>query len=179
MILNLDFNPPGRPSKSAFDAQFYRGRCPDRFYQVGEECLYFGTDGRMYSWQQIELVCRINVSRLLERQVPYPNGQINIKPKNGVRQLILNTPEKAKILQALHLHYDELQYAVRLPSDYDKLNRCHDDQDDNWPHYCSKPESPNATCFETNGIGSNDICVRQINCDIRYLRVACEFTLPG
>ncbi|CAF3210107.1 unnamed protein product [Rotaria socialis] len=174
-----ELDSPHRISKSAFDAQFYRGQCPDRFYQIGNECLYFGTDGRKYSSHQIESVCAIQIARLVKRQTTFVVGQVNIKPKKGVRQLVLNTPEKWKILEVLYREYDELNFAVRLPADYDKLSRCHDDKDDNWPQYCISLHSPNATCFETNVAGSNDVCLGRINCDTRHSRLACEFTIPG
>ncbi|CAF1545867.1 unnamed protein product [Rotaria magnacalcarata] len=174
-----ELDSPHRISKSAFNAQFYRGQCPDRFYQIGNECLYFGTDGRKYSPHQIEYVCATQIARLVERQTTFVIGQVNIKPKKGVRQLVLNTPEKGKLLEALYREYDELNFAVRLPSDYDKLNRCHDDKDDNWPQYCINLYSPNATCFETNGQGSIDVCLGRINCALRHSRLACEFTIPG
>jgi hypothetical protein len=170
---------PARSSKSSFDAQFYRGHCPDRFYQVGDECLYFGTDGKRYSWYQAQRVCTRRIARLLERQTPFVIGQSQMKPTKGVRQLILNTPEKTKILEALYREYDELNIAIRLPSDFNTLRRCYDREEDNWPQYCANPEGPNATCFETNELGPNNICLRQIDCNKRYSRLACEFTLPG
>jgi hypothetical protein len=169
--LNLETLQPARSSKSSFDAQFYRGRCPDRFYQIGDECLYFGTDGKRYSWHQAQRVCARRIARSLERQ--------NMKPTKGVRQLILNRPEKTKILEALYREYEELNIVVRLPSDFNTLHRCHDEKEDNWPQYCINPESLNATCFETSELGSNNICLRQIDCNKRNSRLACEFTLPG
>ena len=177
--MNLDTYQPARSSKSSFDAQFYRGRCPDRFYQVGDECLYFGTDGRKYSWHQAQRVCARQIARLLDRQTSITIGQSNMKPTKGVRQLILNTPEKTKILEALYREYDELNTVVRLPSDYNTLHRCHDGKEDNWPPYCINPDNHNATCFETNELGSSNICLRQIDCNQRHSRLACEFTLPG
>ncbi|CAF1041144.1 unnamed protein product [Rotaria sordida] len=173
-----DIDEPIRTSKSSFNAQFSRGRCPDRFYQIGDECLYFGTDGRKYSWHQTQRICTIRIARLLQ-QTTFTIGQVNIKPNKGVRQLILNTPEKTKILEGLYREYDELNFAIRLPSDYNTLNRCHDDKEDDWPQYCVNPHNSNATCFETSGLDSNNICLRQIDCDKKYLRFACEFTLPG
>ncbi|CAF3027781.1 unnamed protein product [Rotaria sp. Silwood2] len=175
----IHINQPARSSKSSFDAQFYRGRCPDYFYQIGDECLYFGTDGKKYSWYQTQNICAIRIARLLEHQAKFVIGGINIKPNKGVRQLILNTPEKTKILEALYREYDELNFAIRLPSDYNTLQRCHDGKEDNWPQYCVNLDSSNGTCFETSGLDSNHICLRHIDCDIRYLRFACEFTLPG
>ena len=98
---------------------------------------------------------------------------------NGVRQFTLNTPEKTEILRALFREYNEQNFAVHLPADYNTLERCHDGQDDKWPHYCSGVPSTNSTCFETIEHGQNDICLRQVECRARYLRLACEFTLPG
>lgn len=102
-----------------------------------------------------------------------------MKPTKGVRQLILNTPEKIKILDALYREYDELHVAVRLPSDFNTLQRCHDGKADNWPQYCTTPDNANATCFETSDLNSNNICLRQIPCTKRRSRLACEFTIPG
>jgi hypothetical protein len=177
--LNLEMYQPVRSSKSSFDAQFYRGRCPERFYQVGDECLYFATDGKRYSWHQAQRVCARQVARSLERQTSFVVGQPNVKPTKGVRQFILNTPEKTKILEALYREYDELNIAVRLPSDFNTLNRCRNGKENNWPQYCTNPAGPNVTCFETSELGSNNICLRQIDCTKRYSRLACEFTLPG
>ncbi|CAF1243048.1 unnamed protein product [Adineta steineri] len=177
--LSQDLYQSIRSSKSSFDAQFQRGQCPDHFFQIGNECLYFATDGKKYSWYQAQRVCIRQITRSLERQTSFVLGKTFIQPTKGVRQLILNTPEKTKILQALFREYDELNYAIQLPTDYNTLQRCHDDKEDYWPNYCVKPESPNATCFETSELGSNHICLRQINCNKRYSRLACEFTLPG
>ena len=125
--MNLEIYQSPRSSKSSFDAQFQRGRCPDRFYQIGDECLYFATDGKRYSWHQAQRVCARRIARSLERQVPFVIGQPTVKPTKGVRQLILNTPEKTvKILEALYREYDELHIAVRLPSDFHTLHRCRD-----------------------------------------------------
>lgn len=170
---------PARSSKSSFDAQFNRGRCPDRFYQLGDECVYFATDGKRYSWHQTQRVCTRQIARSLERQTPFAVGQSNVKPTKGVRQLILNTPEKLKILEALYREYDELSVAIRLPTDFHTLQRCRNAKEDNWPQFCTNPEGPNATCFETAELGPNNICLRQIDCNKRYSRLACEFTLSG
>ncbi len=177
--MNLEIFQPVRSSKSSFDAQFYRGRCPNRFYQLGNECLYFATDGKIYSWHQAQRLCARRIVRSLERQASFVNSQLNMKSIKGVRQLILNTPEKTKILEALYRDYEELNTAIRLPSDFNTLHRCHDGKEDNWPKYCTNPEGPNATCFETSEVGSNNICLRQIDCNQRNSRLACEFTLPG
>jgi hypothetical protein len=109
------------------------------------------------------------------------SDQPNMQPTKGVRQLILNTPEKTELLRAMSQEYDEQNFAVRLPFDYNILQRCHDGKDDKWPHYCTNPQNVNATCFETitHGTGTNDICLREVGCQARYLRLACEFTLPG
>lgn len=172
-------NQPIRSSKSSFDAQFRRGRCPDRFYQVGDECLYFATDGERYSWNQAQRVCARRVARQLQQQPAFSVDQANMKPTKGVRQFILNTPEKTKILEALFREYDELHVAVRLPADFNTLRRCRDGKEDNLPLYCSTPDDANATCFETSELGSNNICLRQTQCTKRRSRLACEFTLPG
>ncbi len=178
-LFNVEISQSSRSSKSSFDAQFRRGRCPDRFYQVGDECLYFGTDGERYSWHQAQRVCARRIARQLQRQKSFVVEQSNMKPTKGVRQLILNTPEKTKILEALYREYDELHIAIRLPSDFNTLHRCHGGKEDNWPQYCTNPEGPNATCFDTSELGSNHICLRQIQCHERRSRLACEFTLPG
>ena len=102
-----------------------------------------------------------------------------MRPTRGVRQLTLNTPEKTKILAALYRDYDELNYAVRLPSDYHTLTRCSDRHDDHFPQFCQKPNNSTRVCFETSGIGFDHICLRQIDCDTDRVRLACEFTLPG
>lgn len=169
---------PVRHSKSSFDAQFRRGRCPDQFYQLGDECVYFATDGRRYSWRQAQRVCARRVARSVQRQTSFV-GQPIVKPTNGVRQLMLNTPEKKKILEALYREYEEVNVAVRLPSDFRTLHRCNDGKDDHWPSFCTTQNNSNATCFETSELGSNNICLRQIDCVQRLSRLACEFTLPG
>ncbi|CAF0966460.1 unnamed protein product [Adineta steineri] len=178
-----------RSSKSTFDTQFSRGRCPERFYQSGEECLYFATDGKIYNWPEVERVCSRRIARMLNKHSssdmyqqnqnkPHLN-QPNMTPTKGVRQLVLNTPEKTEIFRALFREYNEQNFAIRLPSDYNTLRRCHNIKDDKWPQYCINPKYSNATCFETVSNGPNDVCVREVECKQRYLRVACEFTLPG
>ena len=179
LFLNVEVNQPIRSSKSSFDAHFRRGRCPDRFYQVGNECLFFGTDGERYSWNQAQRVCARQVARRLRQQTPFSLNQVNMTPTKGVRQLVLNTPEKTKILEALYREYDELHIVVRLPADFKTLRRCRDGKEDNWPHYCTTPDNTNVTCFETSELGSNNICLRQTQCTKRRSRLACEFTLPG
>jgi len=106
-------------------------------------------------------------------------NQPNTVPTKGVRQLVLNTPEKTEIFRALFREYNEQNYAVRLPSDYNTLERCRDAKDDKWPHYCTNPKDSNSTCFETISQGADDICLREVVCKQDYLRLACEFTLPG
>ncbi|CAF0867774.1 unnamed protein product [Adineta steineri] len=106
-------------------------------------------------------------------------NQPNMTPTKGVRQLVLNTPEKTEIFRALFREYNEQNFAIRLSSDYNTLRRCHNIKDDKWPQYCINPKYSNATCFETVSNGPNDVCVREVECKQRYLRVACEFTLPG
>ncbi|UJR15408.1 hypothetical protein I4U23_002355 [Adineta vaga] len=135
--------------------------------------------GQRYSWHQTQRLCTRRTPRLLERQQYSLISRNSTKPTRGIRQLVLNTPEKTKILQALFRDYDELHYAIQLPSDYDTLQRCKDGKEDYWPHYCVNPEYSNGTCFETSDIGSNNICIRQIDCHERNFRLACEFTLPG
>jgi hypothetical protein len=162
-----------------FDARFHRGRCPDYFYQLDNECVYLATNGKIYSWNQVQHVCSRQVARLLSKQTSFAIGQEMIRPMNGVRQFILNTPEKTKLLEALYRDYDELNYAVRLLSDYETLNRCDDEHEDHWPSYCFSPHVSNGTCFEASDIGSNHVCIRQVDCDKTELRLACEFTLPG
>jgi hypothetical protein len=116
---------------------------------------------------------------MLDQQSWNSANQPNIMPTKGVRQLVLNTPEKTEIFRALFREYNEQNYAVRLPSDYNTLERCRDAKDDNWPYYCTNPKDSNATCFETVSQGTDDICLREIECRKNYLRLACEFTLPG
>lgn len=102
-----------------------------------------------------------------------------MQPVRGARQVVLNTPEKTAIFRALFQEYNEQNYAVRLPHDYRTLTRCNDGQDDKWPTFCMNPVYSNATCFETVSPSPNDICLREVDCSQRYLRLACEFTLPG
>ncbi|CAF1154038.1 unnamed protein product [Rotaria sp. Silwood1] len=169
----------GRSSKSAFDAQFPRGRCPERFYQLRDECLYFSIDGKIYSWQNADSICSRRIGSILQQQSASNPEQPNMQPTLGVRQLVLNTPEKTEILRAFYQEYSEQNFAVRLPYDYHTLQRCNDGQDDKWPLYCTNTQYPNSTCLETISNGSNDICLREVDCNRRYLRLACEFTLPG
>ncbi|CAF2623072.1 unnamed protein product [Rotaria sp. Silwood2] len=169
----------GRSSKSAFDAQFPRGRCPERFYQIGEECLYFSIDGKIYSWQNADRICARRIGNILEQQSSSNPDQPNMKPTKGVRQLILNTPEKTEILRAFSQEYNEQNFAIRLPSDYNTLQRCNDAQDYKWPFYCANTQNTNSMCIEDTSNGANDICLREVDCNQRYLRLACEFTLPG
>lgn len=93
--------------------------------------------------------------------------------------MILNTPEKKKILEALYREYEEIHVAIRLPSDFQTLHQCKDNKDDHWPSFCTNQDHPNATCVETSDLGLNNICLRQIDCVQRLSRLACEFTLPG
>ena len=166
-----------RTPKASFDTQFSRGRCPKRFYQLGDECVYTTTDGKAYAWRHAERVCSERIARMLEQNSQ--NGQPNMQPTKGVRPLVLNTPEKTEFLRAMNNEYGEQNYAVRLPSDYDTLTRCRDGADDRWPDYCPSTSRTNQTCFETVSPGDTNLCLRQVECDQRYLRVACEFTLPG
>lgn len=170
-----------RVSKSSFDSQFSSGRCPPRFLQVGEQCLYFATDGKSYAWNDAERLCRWRIGRMVDQwaEASANANQPNLKPANGVRQLVLNTPEKTEILRALYQVYGEENFAIRLPEDYNTLRRCADSQDDKWPYYCNSDVSFNTTCFETKSSSPTDFCLRDINCGTRYLRLACEFTLAG
>ncbi|CAF1031984.1 unnamed protein product [Adineta ricciae] len=171
---------PIRSSKSSFDAHFQRGQCPYRSYQINNECVYFSTEGPIYAWHQAQRLCARQIRRLLEQHTFSVINQNRTKPIANVRQLILNTPEKTKILQALFRDYDELHYAVQLPSDYNTLQRCKDGKEDYWPQYCvNQNNTSNSTCFEANDSGGNHICIRQIDCYERNFRLACEFTLPG
>ena len=163
----------------SFDTQFPRGRCPERFYQSGEECLYFSTDGKIYSWLEARRVCSQRVARMLNKHSQSDMNQPNMSPTQGVRQLVLNTPEKTEIFRALSREYNEQNYAVSLPADYHTLQRCRDGKDDKWPGFCTNTPTLNATCLETATGGSSDVCLREVVCRERYLRVACEFTLPG
>ncbi|CAM4922556.1 unnamed protein product [Rotaria socialis] len=168
----------GRNTKVEFDSQFSRGVCPERFYQLGDECLYFSIDGKIFQWQQAQHICERRVGPILEQPWSNPD-QPNMKPTKGVRQLVLNTPEKTEIFQALFREYSEQNWAVRLPLDYNILQRCQDGKDDKWPQFCEKRSSFNSSCFETTSSGQDDICLREVVCNKKYLRLACEFTLPG
>lgn len=126
----------------------------------------------------MDRICSRRVARMLNQEQTNFD-QPNMKPTLGVRPLVLNTPEKTEILQALYQFYAEQNYGVRLPPDYNTLHRCNDGQDDKWPHYCVSSVSPNATCFETISNTPTDICIREVECNVHYLRLACEFTLPG
>jgi hypothetical protein len=168
-----------RASKVLFDTQFQRGRCPHRFYQLGDECVYLATDGKIYSWKQAERACSRRIARMLNDQSWSTSDQPNMQPTKGVRQLVLNTPNKTELFRVLYREYEEQNFAVRLPLDYNTLQRCRDGKDDKWPYYCTDSQSTNSTCFETTASGQNDICLREVECTARYLRLACEFTLPG
>lgn len=167
----------GRTAIVSFDAQFPRGRCPERFYQVGEECLYFSIDGKIFSWNRVQHLCERRVGEIV--QYTSNPEQPNMKPTGGVRQLVINTPQKTEILGAMFREYYEQNWAVRLPFDYDTLKRCRDGQDDKWPEYCDGRPVSNATCFETVSNAQSVICLREVDCNQRYIRFACEFTLPG
>ncbi|CAF0860207.1 unnamed protein product [Adineta ricciae] len=168
-----------RGSKAVFETLFPRGRCPERFYQSGQECLFFSTDGKMYSWNEAERMCARRVARMLNKHSQSDLNQPNMTPTKGVRALVLNTPEKTEAFRALFREYNEQNYAVRLPSDYHTLSRCLDGKDDKWPRLCTNAPYSNSTCFETVSNGPNDLCLREVECRQRYIRVACEFTLPG
>ena len=168
-----------RAIKPKFAAKYAQGRCPRYFFQLGEECVFFANDGKIYSWQQVERICSRRIFRMVEDFSNANPDQPNSIPTKGVRQLVLNTPEKTEILRAYNEEYREHNFAVRLPSDYNTLRRCLDGQDDKWPHYCQSNVDPNATCFETYSNVPNEFCLRQVECEPRYLRLACEFTLAG
>jgi hypothetical protein len=168
-----------RKFKPSFHTQFPHGRCPDEFYQLGDECLYFPNDGKIYSWRQTERVCIKRIARMLSQLPPSNNAQPNLNPTKGVRQVVLNTPQKTELFRALFKELNEQNFAVRLPSDYNTLQRCHDGKDDKWPHFCTNSQYSNSTCFETTYHTANDICLRGVECHQQYLRAACEFTLPG
>lgn len=169
----------GRTSAQSFDNQFSTGRCPRRFYQLSNECVYFATDGKSYSWRQVDRVCSQRIANLLEEPSASNLEQPNMQPTRGVRQLTLNTPEKTEILRALFRDYNDQNFAIQLPNDYTTLMRCQDGQDDRWPQFCPNNKFNQSACYETVSSGTNDICLQQVDCRSRYLRVACEFTLPG
>ncbi|CAF5212724.1 unnamed protein product, partial [Rotaria magnacalcarata] len=169
--------PPARDNETfSLYEQFPRGRCPEGFYQSGDECLYFAVDGNCFSWQQAHCICSQRVDRLLKRVSE--SGQTIIKPAKGARQLVLNTPDKMKILRAFLQKYKQANYGVNVLYDFNTLSRCYDGIDEDWPEYCEDNSYSNSTCFETASNGKNNICLREIPCDDTYLRVACEFTLP-
>ena len=165
-------------SKATFDNEFSRGRCPQRFYQLGEECVFFPNDGKSHAWKRANKICADRIGGILNDASAGNSEQPNMQPTNGARQLVLNTPEKTEILRALFRDYQEQNFAIRLPSDYQTLVRCNDGQDDKWPQFCSNAPQ-NSSCFEAIFNGPNDICLREVDCNSRYLRLACEFTLPG
>ena len=165
-------------SKATFEGEFSRGRCPHRFYQLGNECIYFANDGKSHAWRRVNNICANRIGTILQDPAAGNSDQPNMQPTNGVRQLVLNTPEKTEILRALFRDYQEQNFAIRLPSDYQTLTRCYDGQDDKWPQFCSSAPQ-NSSCFETISSGPSDICLREVDCNSRYLRLACEFTLPG
>lgn len=167
-----------RMSKTTFENEFSRGRCPHRFYQLGNECIYFANDGKTHAWRRANELCSNRIGSILNDPAAGNSEQPNMQPTNGVRQLTLNTPEKTEILRALFRDYQEQNFAVRLPSDYQTLARCYDGQDDKWPQFCSNSPQ-NSSCFETFSSETNDICLRTVDCNSRYLRLTCEFTLPG
>lgn len=165
-------------SKATFESEFSRGRCPHRFYQLGNECIYFANDGKSHAWRRVNNICANRIGTILQDPIASNSDQPNMQPTNGVRQLVLNTPEKTEILRALFRDYQEQNFAIRLPSDYQTLTRCYDGQDDKWPQFCSSAPQ-NSSCFETISSGPTDICLREVDCSSRSLRLACEFTLPG
>lgn len=168
-----------RTSNEIFENQFNRGRCPARFYQVGDECIYFANDGKAHPWKRTENLCSRRIARLLDEPSAGNSEQPNMKPSRGVRQFVLNTPAKTEILRAFLRDYQEQNFAVRLLSDYNTLQRCQDGMDDKWPQFCSGYQPTNSTCLETSTDERNEICLREVDCNAKNLRLACEFTLPG
>ncbi|CAF4436278.1 unnamed protein product [Rotaria magnacalcarata] len=162
---------------SSLYEQFPRGRCPERYYQSGGECLYFAVIGNGSSWKQAHSICARRVNRHYENLSE--SGQRITKPAKGGRQLVLNTPHKMKILRAFLQKYKEANYSVNVLYDFNTLSRCYDGIDEDWPEYCEDNSYSNSTCFQTALNDKNNICLREIPCDDAYLRVACEFTLPG
>jgi hypothetical protein len=117
------------------------GHYPDRFYQSSDECLYFSTDGKIYSWREAERGCSQDITRLLE-------DCLDLQPVENGRQLVLNS-EKAEIFRSLYRKYHEENLVVHLPSDYNSLARCNDRIDDKWSRYCTSTLNTNSICFET------------------------------
>jgi hypothetical protein len=114
------------------------------------------------------------------RQNPSSNNdQPNMTPTKGVRQVVLNTPEKTELFRVIFRDFNEQNFAIQVPSDYNTLPRCYDGKDDKWPQICMNSQYSNSTCYETTQFGENDICLRPVDCHQQYLRAACEFTLPG
>lgn len=132
-----------------------------------------------YSSYQAQRVCARRVARSLEQSVALATEQNGSRPTRGVRQFIVNTPEKTKVLHLLFRDHDEANFAVQLPADYNTLQRCNDSKEDYWPQLCSSRASSNASCYETSELGFSNICLRPVDCHQRSLRLACEFTLPG
>ncbi len=168
----------GRIASGVFETQFSRGRCPRNFYQLGDECVFFANDGKSYASRRVDNVCTRRIAGLLNEPSSSNPDQPNMQPTKGVRPLVLNTPGKTEILRAFYRDYQEQNFAIYLPSDYNTLQRCRDGQDDKWPEFCPNTQR-NSTCFETISNGPNDICIREVDCNARSLRLACEFTLPG
>ncbi|CAF1219888.1 unnamed protein product [Didymodactylos carnosus] len=155
-----------RPLQRGFDNQWRQGDCPVRWLQLGNECLYFNTYGKQFSWNDVEQTCTKRISRYLAED------QVKLT-RSTVRPILLNTPEKRTLLQALADSYGEDGYAIQLPRDYD--NGCKDAI----PAYCDVPDKlPIEKCVETNAKDTN-FCVKQTDCNKKYARLACEFTLPG
>jgi hypothetical protein len=154
-------------SSSLFDAQFHRGQCPTYFYQLANECLHFSNAPPIYSWQQAEKWCMKQVMPLA--------GQSS----SQIRPLILNTPDKTRILEAFYRNFDELHYLVRLPPDFHALQRCRDGMDDYLPLHCGSFDLANGSCFSSGEFGSERICLQQIDCQNSSFRLACEFTIEG
>lgn len=162
----------------SIEDEFPSGLCPEGFHQLGDECLYFLIEGNCFSWKNSYCVCSQRIERVLKHLSLDPDQTV-VQPAKGGRPLTLNTPEKTKLLRAMVRDYDRSNYAVQLPHDYDKLERCNDGTDDFWPEYCDEGPHSESACFETAPKGENNICLQEVPCNETFLRVACEFTLPG
>ncbi|CAF0948640.1 unnamed protein product [Didymodactylos carnosus] len=156
-----------RPAEQRFDTNWQRGDCSDRWLQVGTECLYFPTsNGKEFSWNDIKQICTMHIAKSLR-------GTGVQMTKKGVRPVILNSPAKSRLLQELIDTYKEDGYAIQLSKDYN--DKCGESK----PNYCTKPDIiNNEECFSTNG-NEKTMCIDQVPCNNKFVRLACEYTLPG
>ncbi|CAF0885087.1 unnamed protein product, partial [Didymodactylos carnosus] len=156
-----------RPAEQRFDTNWQRGDCSDRWLQVGTECLYFPTsNGKEFSWNDIKQICTTHIAKSLR-------GTGVQMTKKGVRPVILNSPAKSRLLQELIDTYKEDGYAIQLSKDYN--DKCGESK----PNYCTKPDIiNNEECFSTNG-NEKTMCIDQVPCNNKFVRLACEYTLPG